>query len=121
MNTNGQTEEHRQEGVGQHVDKATAAASEFYEEARATGQGLMDAVDIGGRVQRNPYGMVATAIGIGYLLGGGLFTPTTGRLVRMGLKLAAFPLVRSELMTLAESALDGVLDRARSANASPKE
>ena len=120
MISNGQ-DGHRAEEVAQHADKAGAAAHQFFDEAKATGQGLMEAIDLGGRVQRNPYGMVAAALGIGYLLGGGLFSRTTGRVFRMGVKLAAIPLVRDELLGFAESAIDGVLDRARSAtqNAAP--
>ncbi len=110
MNTNG-----REQTVAQHVDNAKDAAQEFVEEAKASGQGLMDAVDLTARVEKNPYGMVAAALGVGYVLGGGLFTPTTSRLLRLSLKLAALPLVRDELMGLAEAAVDGVLDRTRPA------
>ncbi len=110
MNTNGQNQT-----VAQHVDAAKDAAQEFVDEAKASGQGFMDAVDLTARVERNPYGMIAAALGIGYVLGGGLFTPTTSRLLRLGLKLSALPLVRGELMGLAEAAVDGVLDRTRTA------
>jgi hypothetical protein len=48
-------------------------------------------------VQRNPIGMVLAAAGIGYVLGGGLFSPMTARLVRYGLRLALIPLVKSQL------------------------
>lgn len=101
------------EEVAQHVDNAGAAAQEFLDETKASGQGLLDAVDLQGRVDRHPYGMVAAALGFGYLLGGGLFTPTTARLFRIGIKLAAVPLVRDGLLSFAESAIDGVLDRTR--------
>ena len=104
------------EDVSGHVNKAGAAATQFFDEARASGQGLLEAVDLQGRVEKHPYGMVAAAIGVGYLLGGGLFTKTTARLFRMGIKVAAIPLVRNELMSFAESAIDGVLDRARKMN-----
>jgi hypothetical protein len=53
------------------------------------------------------------------VLGGGLFTATTGRLLRMGLKLAAVPMVRDELLTLAETAIDSVLDRSRKMTTKP--
>ena len=39
------------------------------------------------RLRRNPYGTVAAAIGIGYLLGGGLFSPLTARILRVGLRI----------------------------------
>jgi len=116
MNPTGQDGKHPVEEVAQHVNKAGEAAHQFFDEAKASGQGLMEAVDLHGRVERNPYGMVAAALGVGYLLGGGLFTATTARLFRLGIKVAAVPLVRDELLAFAESAIDGVLDRARKIN-----
>ncbi len=71
--------------------------------------GLSDAVGLTPRVQDHPYGMVAAALGVGYVLGGGLFTPTTMRVLRLGAKLAAIPIVRDQLLDLAEAAVDGVL------------
>jgi hypothetical protein len=115
MNTNGHDGK-RVEKVAEHVDKASEAAHMFYEEARDAGQSLAEAVDLKGRVERNPYGTVAIALGAGYLLGGGLFTATTARLVRLGVKLAAVPIVRDQLLTLAESAIDGALDRSKKSN-----
>ena len=59
-------------------------------------------LDIEGRLQRNPYGMVAGAIAVGFVLGGGLFTRLTAGIaaaaLRMGL-MAALPLVQQELFT----------------------
>ncbi|HEY5678094.1 MAG TPA: hypothetical protein VIR81_14970, partial [Myxococcales bacterium] len=54
-----------------------------------------------GRVDRNPIGMVLAAAGIGYFLGGGLFSPVTGKLVKIGLRVALIPLVKSQLANLA--------------------
>lgn len=116
MNPTSQDGKHVVEEVAQHVNKAGEAAHQFLDEAKASGQGLMEAVDLQGRVDRNPYGMVAGALGVGYLLGGGLFTPMTARLFRLAIKVAAVPLVRGELLSFAESAIDGVLDRARKIN-----
>ena len=115
MNPNGQDRDgqHAVEEVAQHVNKAGAAAQQFFDEAKASGQGLMDAVNLQGRVEKNPYGMVGAAVAVGYLLGGGLFTRTTARLFRLGIKVAAVPLVRDELLSFAEDAIDGVLTRAR--------
>ena len=79
--------------------------------------GLLEQLDLEGRVQRNPYGAVFTALGVGYVLGGGLFTPTTQRLLSLGLRLAAGPPVRDALLDAAESAVDAVL----AATATPKE
>ena len=35
-------------------------------------------------VQEHPMGAVAAALGVGYLVGGGLFTRTTGKLLSLG-------------------------------------
>jgi hypothetical protein len=47
---------------------------------------LRDSLDIHGRIERNPYGMVAGALGVGYVLGGGLFTRLTERIAGVALR-----------------------------------
>jgi hypothetical protein len=86
-------------------------AKVMVDEARAFGRslgesatGLSAAIDLRGRILRNPLGMMAAGLGIGYLLGGGLFTPLTKKLVRVGLRAAILPLVRGPLMTVAGAA-----------------
>jgi len=100
--------------VGQRVDRASDNAQEAWSRTRDTVNDLKDRLDIEGRVERNPYGMVAAALGVGYVLGGGLFSPLTGRLVgfgvRMGLKLAAIPFLENELRGLTESMINGESD-----------
>jgi ElaB/YqjD/DUF883 family membrane-anchored ribosome-binding protein len=63
-------------------------------------------------VEDRPFRALGLAIGAGYVVGGGLLTPLTGRLllgaVRMGFRLAAIPLVRDELMGVLESATERV-------------
>jgi hypothetical protein len=60
---------------------------------------VKDIVDIQGRVDRNPYGMMAGAMGAGFILGGGLFTRLTERIagaaLRMGV-MAALPRLEKE-------------------------
>jgi hypothetical protein len=71
---------------------------------KANQEGLIDqvrdALDIHGRVERNPYGMVAGALAVGFLMGGGLFSRLTDRLagtaLRIGL-MAAWPRLDGEL------------------------
>jgi hypothetical protein len=61
---------------------------------------IRDIADIEGRVERNPYGMVAGALGAGFVLGGGLFTRLTGRIVGAALRIgvmAALPRLEKEL------------------------
>ena len=63
-----------------------------------------------GRVSRHPYGTVAAALGIGYALGGGIFTPLTSRLVRLGLRIgirtALLPILKAEISELAAAFID---------------
>ena len=79
-------------------------ATRMVDEARAFGSALsgsMDdlsrALDLRGRVERNPIGMVAAALGVGYVLGGGLFSATTARLVRIGVRLALVPIIKNQI------------------------
>ncbi len=47
--------------------------------------------------QQNPYVVVAAAAGVGYLAGGGLFTPFTRRLVRFGMKAMFVPIAAKQI------------------------
>ena len=49
----------------------------------------------------------AAALGVGYVLGGGLFSALTFRLVGLGVRVAAVPLVKNQLFGLAEAAVSG--------------
>lgn len=95
--------------IGQRVDQIGQDAQRLWEDTRAAAQDIGQTVDLRGRLERNPYGTLAVALGVGYVLGGGLFTSTTARVVRMGMRLAAVPLVKDELLNLAEQVLDGFL------------
>jgi hypothetical protein len=98
MNTGGY------EGAGAENGEVFEHASRMVEEAKAFGSALSskasdlsEALDLRGRVQRHPLGMVLAAMGVGYVLGGGLFSPTTGRLVKVGIRLALVPLIKSQI------------------------
>jgi hypothetical protein len=82
--------------------------------------GVSDAVGLTEKVDKAPYAMVAAALGLGYVVGGGLFTPTTARLLRMGMKLTSIPMVRDRLLDVAEAAIDGVLQNATKKDETPK-
>jgi hypothetical protein len=61
---------------------------------------LGEALDVEVRLQRNPYGMVAGAVAVGFILGGGLFTRLTARIAGAGLRIglaAAWPLLQQQL------------------------
>jgi len=93
--------------VGERVDQLGSSAQQFFTDARGAVHDLGAGLDLKGRVQRNPYGMVAAALGVGYVLGGGLFTPLTARMLRVGVRLAMLPFVKDELMGMAEAAVQG--------------
>ena len=106
------------QGFGNEGEKpageAFEHASKMVEEARAFGSAVSGsvesftrAVDLRGRVQRNPIGMVLGALGVGYVLGGGLFSPTTARLLRIGVRLALIPIIKSQIGNIAGSVDDG--------------
>ncbi|WP_233262013.1 hypothetical protein [Vitiosangium sp. GDMCC 1.1324] len=105
----GQTQGNQgQEGFGQRVDRIGSDAQQLWEDTRGAVTDLQETLDLKGRVERNPYLMLAAAFGVGYVLGGGLFTRTTGRIIRLGVRLAALPMVKDELIGMAEAALHGV-------------
>lgn len=95
------------QGFGQRVDQIGSEAQHLWGNARSAVTDLGETLDIRGRVERNPYGMVAAAIGVGYVLGGGLFTPLTARILKLGVRLAMLPFVKDELLGMAEAALQG--------------
>jgi len=71
---------------------------------------------------RNPYAIVAGAVGVGFVLGGGLFTRLTARIVNAGLRAAvaaALPPLVEELLAVANRERAAASDGKR-ASGSPK-
>jgi hypothetical protein len=67
----------------------------------SAGRALHETFDIQGRLRRNPYAMVAGAVGIGFVLGGGLFTRLAARILGSGLRIglmAALPVLQKEIL-----------------------
>ena len=105
----GNGHDHPQGFVGR-VGHLNDSAHQLLEEARSTFEDLGQAIDLRGRVQRHPYAMVAAAVGVGYVLGGGLFSSLTFRLLGVGVRVAAIPVVKQQLLGLAEAAVSGFAD-----------
>ena len=97
---------HSDAGFGQRIDHIGSTAQQLFTEARDVVEDVTKTIDIKGRIDRHPYGMLLAAAGVGYVLGGGLFTRFTGRVLRLGLRLAALPMVKEELLGFAEQALN---------------
>jgi hypothetical protein len=98
---------HPPEGFVGRVGHLNDSAHQLLDEARSTFEDLGQAADLRGRVQRHPYAMVAAAVGVGYVLGGGLFSSLTFRLFGIGIRVAAIPLVKHQLLDLAGAAVSG--------------
>jgi hypothetical protein len=89
------------------MNSVARAARSLREQVRSTAEDFSHALDIRRRARRHPYAMVAAALGAGYILGGGLFSRTTARLLGVAGRVAALPVLRSELIGLAEAVLSG--------------
>ena len=99
--------EGRDTGPIHHASKMVEEAKAFKSSLSDSAARFQETLDLRGRVQRNPIGMVMAAAGIGYVLGGGLFSPLTGKLVKIGVRLALIPLVKSQLGAVASEVLGG--------------
>jgi hypothetical protein len=97
---NGKATEHGSDWVSDSAHKAWSRTQGAVSE-------LKRAAAIEERVDRHPYGAVAAALGIGYALGGGIFTPLTSRIValglRIGIRLAILPMLKDEISVLADA------------------
>ncbi|HEY0840418.1 MAG TPA: hypothetical protein VGD74_09560 [Vulgatibacter sp.] len=52
---------------------------------------LYSKLDLGKELREHPYRTLAIAAGVGYVVGGGLFTPLTASLLRIGVRAMAIP------------------------------
>jgi hypothetical protein len=100
----------RDEGArrfSERVEKVGDTAQQAWTRTRDAITDMKGTLDIDGRVRRSPYGTVGAALGIGYVLGGGLFSPLTARILglglRIGMRLAVLPLLTEELSGFAEA------------------
>ena len=83
------------------------SAHKAWDRTRGAVSELKRAAAIEQRVNRNPYGSMAAALGIGFVPGGGIFTPLTSRIValglRIGVRLAVLPRLKDEISVLADA------------------
>ncbi len=76
------------------------------DDARQLYEHLKDDNPLAQAYQQNPYLVIAAAAGLGYVLGGGLFTPFTRRLLRVGLKTMALPMAAGQLREIVGTPAD---------------
>ena len=72
----------------------------LYERMRSQGT-------LGEYYQDNPYAVLAAAAGAGYILGGGLFSPFTKRLLKIAMKGMVIPVASAQIKSLAANAQGG--------------
>jgi hypothetical protein len=63
----------------------------------SAGRKVAGKVAIDARLRNEPVKTLAIAFGVGYVVGGGFFTPTTSRFLRIATRLWLLPAVRREL------------------------
>lgn len=83
------------------VGQETAQLRETVRDAAAS---MGRKVNVSGFVNDHPYQALGIALGVGYVLGGGLFSRFTGRLVRLGLRFAVLPALKDEVASLLQTA-----------------
>jgi hypothetical protein len=93
-----------QSGAVEHATNVVEEAKAFTSAVSESVTSFSESIDLRGRVQRAPIAMVGAALGIGYLLGGGLFSATTRRLLKAGIGAAVVPFVTRQLRAMAGTA-----------------
>lgn len=89
------------QGTRHRVGQISANARHVVDDSRSLlTDGLATVTE---RMTSHPYQTMLIAAGVGYVLGGGLFTALTARMVRGGIRVAALPIVRNEIVNLAQS------------------
>ncbi len=78
-------------------------ASELSEAARE----VREKVDMSRSVREHPFRAVALAAGVGYVLGGGLFSPWTARLLGLGARAMLVPVLKGQLESMLTGAGQG--------------
>jgi len=94
-------------GAYEHGRKMVNEARAFGSAISSGATNLTQAIDLQNRVQKNPIAMVCVAAGLGYILGGGLFSSTTSRMLRIGVRLAVVPFIKTQLSNLVGESSQG--------------
>jgi ElaB/YqjD/DUF883 family membrane-anchored ribosome-binding protein len=90
-----------QPGISQAARKVSQGLGEL---TRALNDGRQNIVEpMSQFIQEKPLAAIGVAFGIGYVLGGGLFTKTTGRLLGLGWRLGGMAVAKNLLGNLADN------------------
>ena len=82
------------------INQGERSVSELAQELGSTATELYERLDIARQIQEHPYRTLAIAAGVGYVLGGGLFTPLTGTLVRIGSRAMLLPMMQAAMQNM---------------------
>jgi ElaB/YqjD/DUF883 family membrane-anchored ribosome-binding protein len=94
------SDETRSTGIGEAARKVSEGLGEL---TRAISDGRQNLVGpMSQYIHEQPLAALGIAFGVGYLLGGGLFTRTTGRLLGLGWRLGGMALAKNVLGNLAD-------------------
>ncbi len=90
-----------------HGQTIRTETGELVQEVKLAAEEIRERLDLQGRMERAPYQTMAIALGVGYVLGGGLFSSLTGKALRIGFKAMLVPLINAKLVELGEAAAQG--------------
>lgn len=108
---NNEKENRASSALKRQISRLEDNAGDAWSRTRGAFSDVNQSIDVKGRIDRHPYGTLAAALGVGYILGGGFFTPLTARILRLGLKvgvrLAVLPLLNDEAANLVSNLVGG--------------
>src|SRR5690606_32068961 len=90
------------EAAVEETKRDDRSVAELASELGSTAAALYERLDLPRQMREHPYRTLAVAAGVGYVLGGGLFTPLTAALVRVGARAALLPVLQSSILAAAE-------------------
>lgn len=83
---------------GEHLKKMAAHSKAIQGESQALFSEAQDTIrDVEAMLEAHPWGVALTAMGVGYVLGGGLFTRLTARLLCLGTKTMFLPMLEERI------------------------
>lgn len=87
----------RAERVLEHSRAMGRDFRELKGELSAAAHEIGQRVNVAEAAKAHPWRTVLAAVGVGYVMGGGLFTPLTRRLVGLGVRALLVPVVKGQL------------------------
>jgi ElaB/YqjD/DUF883 family membrane-anchored ribosome-binding protein len=95
----------RAERVIEHGRALREDARGLASELSAAAQEIKAKMDVSQSIQAHPFRAVLVAAGVGYVLGGGLFSPLTGTILRVGFRAMLVPMLKGQLENVVAGAV----------------